>query len=253
VDTVSDEAADVERPLTGGRLTAGVVQVGDTVRRPASAASRFVARLLTCLAEKGFDGCPRHLGRDDQGRDVLSFLPGHVPARWRRFNDTQIRAAAAMLRRMHDTTRDLATEIGSGEVICHHDPGPNNTIFRNGHPVAFIDFDFAAPGQPIEDLAYMAWAWCLSSRPDRGPATEQARQVRVLADAYGLGHADRQLVPGAIHQRLLRNETFWRYVLQDPRLPQDRYLRATETLEWTRREFRHVETHQAILMGAVSR
>lgn len=253
MDTVSEDAADVERPLTGGRLTTGVVQVGDTVRRPASAASRFVARLLACLAEKGFDGCPRHLGWDDQGRDVLSFLPGHVPARWRRFNDTQIHAAAVMLRRMHEATRDLAAEIGGGEVICHHDPGPNNTIFRRGQPVAFIDFDFAAAGQPIEDVAYMAWSWCLSSRPDREPATEQARQVRVLADAYGLGHADRQRLPAAIRQRLLRNETFWRDVLQDPRLPQERHARAAETLKWTRREFRHIETHHAILTAAVSR
>jgi hypothetical protein len=173
MDEVSGHAAEVQRPLTGGRLTTGVVQVGDTVRRPASAASRFVARLLTCLAENGFDGCP--LGRDEQGRDVLSFLPGEVPARWRRFHDAQVGAAAAMLRRMHDATRELAAEIGSGEVICHHDPGPNNTVFHQGQPVAFIDFDFAAPGQSIEDLAYMAWSWCLSSRaPQASPSREGA-------------------------------------------------------------------------------
>jgi Ser/Thr protein kinase RdoA (MazF antagonist) len=253
MDEVSGRAAEVGRPLTGGRLTTGVVQVGDTVRRPASAASRFVAPLLTRLAANGFDCCPRHLGQDEQGRDVLSFLPGHVPARWRRLNDAQVDAAAAMLRRMHDATRELAAEIGSGEVICHHDPGPNNTVFHQGQPVAFIDFDFAAPGQPIEDVAYMAWSWCLSSRPDRGPAAEQARQVRVLADAYGLGHTDRQLLPEAIGQRLLRNATFWRGVLQQPHLPHRRYQRATETLEWTRREFDHLQTHQTTLMAAMSR
>ncbi|MGC3860229.1 hypothetical protein ACPSM1_08585 [Micromonospora chersina] len=41
---------DAEQPLAGGRLTAGVVRVGDTVRRPASPASGFVARLLAHLA-----------------------------------------------------------------------------------------------------------------------------------------------------------------------------------------------------------
>ena len=182
---------DVEQPLAGGRLTSGVVRVRDTVRRPASPQSRFVARLLTHLAKTGFDGCPQHLGWDRYGRDMLQFVPGHVPPRWQHFTDAQVRQAATLLRQLHDATRDLASVLRS-EVVCHHDPGPNNTVFRDDQPVAFIDFDFAAPGHPLEDVGYMAWAWCISSRPDRGPATEQARQVRTLADAYGLSPTDRE-------------------------------------------------------------
>ena len=48
--------ADVERSLTGGRLTSCVVGVGDTVGGR-FAVSGFVARLLTFLAGKGFGGC----------------------------------------------------------------------------------------------------------------------------------------------------------------------------------------------------
>jgi aminoglycoside phosphotransferase (APT) family kinase protein len=150
---------------------------------------------------------------------VLSFIPGYVPARWQRFADEQVRDAATMLRRLHDATRDFTLNAAGGEVVCHHDPGPNNVVFRDVRPVAFIDFDFAAPGDPLEDVGYMAWAWCISSRPDRGPVTEQARQMRLLADVYDLQPADRKRLPAAIHERRQRNETFWRNIPEDVQAP----------------------------------
>ncbi len=244
-----DSEHDVDQPLAGGRLTAGVVRVGDTVRRPASPKSRFVARLLTHLAKKGFDGCPRHLGWDKHGRDILQFVPGHVPPRWQHFTDAQVWRAATLLRQLHDATRDLASVLPS-EVVCHHDPGPNNTVFRDGRPVAFIDFDFAAPGHPLEDMGYMAWAWCISSRPDRGPATEQARQVRTLADAYGLSPTDRERLPGAICERLRRNEAFWRDILDDEVASIPR-ARSAELLAWTQRELAHTEANQVTFAVAL--
>ncbi|PZF85272.1 hypothetical protein C1I92_05350 [Jiangella anatolica] len=155
-----------EQPLTGGRLTPGVVRIGDTVRRPAGPHSPFVAALLQWLAERGFDGAPRHLGSDDQGRDVLSYLVGDVPARFRTWADAQVRAAAALLRDFHDAT--FGSRLAEPyPVVCHHDPGPNNVVFRAGVPVAFIDFDFAAPGDPLEDVAYLAWTWCVVVGPRR--------------------------------------------------------------------------------------
>lgn len=241
---------DVEQPLAGGRLTAGVVRVGDTVRRPASPASRHVARLLTHLVRKGFDGCPQHLGWDQYGRDILSFVPGHVPARWRHFTDDQIGQAATLLRQLHDATRDLMPSLRE-EVVCHHDPGPNNTVFRDGRPVAFIDFDFAAPGHPVEDVGYMAWAWCISSRPDRGPATEQARQVRILADAYGLSPTDRDRLFAAIGERLRRNEAFWRDILDDEAAWVPR-ARSGEVLAWTRCELAYIEANQKTFIAALN-
>jgi hypothetical protein len=241
---------DVEQPLAGGRLTAGVVRVGDTVRRPASPASPFVARLLAHLAKKGFDGCPQHLGWDQHDRDMLSFVPGHVPPRWQHFTDDQVGQAATLLRQLHDATRDLASILG-GEVVCHHDPGPNNTVFRDGQPVAFIDFDFAAPGHPLENVGYMAWAWCISSRPDRGPAIEQARQVRTLADAYGLSPTDRDRLPAAICGRLRRNEGFWQDILDDEAASVPR-ARSAEVLAWTQRELAYTEANQETFLAALN-
>lgn len=136
-------------------------------------------------------------------------------------------------------------------MICHHDPGPNNTVFRDGQPRAFIDFDFAAPGDPLEDVGYLAWAWCVSSRPDRGSVTEQARQVRTLVDAYGLGPADRDRLPGAIRERLRHNETFWREMSADEAAPVPR-ARSAELVAWTRRELAYVETNQEVFIAALA-
>ena len=68
-----------EIPLHGGRVTHGIVRIGDTVRRPPTANSEFVRRLLQHLAVKGFGGAPASLGTDAQGRDVLAFIEGDVP------------------------------------------------------------------------------------------------------------------------------------------------------------------------------
>src|SRR5262249_45298661 len=150
------------------------------------------------LAGQGFTGCPRHLGFDDLGREMLSYLAGDILTGWRRFDDDQIVAVGRLLRRLYDATRPLvhaavgfSEEFASGylgddAVICHHDAGPNNAVFHSGRPVALIDFDFAAPGHPVEDVAYAAWSWCLASKPERGPVAAQVRQVALLAQAYGL-------------------------------------------------------------------
>ena len=44
--------------LSGGRITSGVVRVGNTVRRPGNAASAIVRSLLRHLEMKGFTAVP---------------------------------------------------------------------------------------------------------------------------------------------------------------------------------------------------
>jgi hypothetical protein len=75
---VSDDGIPDEIPLVGGRSTAGVVRVGDTVRRPAGPWSGTVQRFLAHLKRNGFDGAPAPLGFDEQGREVLEFIRGDV-------------------------------------------------------------------------------------------------------------------------------------------------------------------------------
>lgn len=174
---------DQGTPLTGGRVTPGVVKVGDTVRRPTGNHSEYAHALLEELEREGFDAAPRFLGLDEGRREILTYLPGEVPDDLRLFTDEQAAAAARLLRRYHDATVRSPLR-GTGEVVCHGDVSPCNHVFRNGLPYALIDFDGAHPGCRREDVGYGAWLWF-----DIGNAAFDARtQGKRLAGyvaAYG--------------------------------------------------------------------
>ena len=44
-------------------------------------------------------------------------------------------------------------------TVCHNDLSPCNFVFRDEHPIAVIDWDAAAFGHPLDDLAYAVWMW----------------------------------------------------------------------------------------------
>lgn len=214
--------------LSGGRITPGVVRIGDTVRRPASPGTPDLLRLLEA---RGFAGAPRYLGQDDEGRDILTYLEGWVPG-FQRWQNEQIAAFGVLLRALRDATRSAPNR-----VICHHDPGPNNTVFRNNLPVALIDFDTAEPGSPLEDLGYAAWTWCIASK--HNDPTRQAAQVRVLADAYALPPPQRAALIDATLERQSRNVRFWTETTAQV-TPQQRADRIT----WSRQEHAYTTTHR---------
>ena len=242
-------------PLVGGRITAGVVRVGDTVRRPVTASSVFVAELLGHLQRQGFAGAPRHLGLDAHGRDVLSYLPGRVPGRFQYWSDRQVAAAGALLRALHDATRGCRL-AGRHSVVCHNDPGPNNAVFSDDAvPVAFIDFDTAAPGEPLEDLGYMAWSWCVASKAEAPPVDVQAAQVRILADAYGLDAVGRAGLVDAILDRQARNASWWRGRLTgSDGTPSQQIVgpdRIAERIRWSEREHAYTATNHEVFAAAL--
>lgn len=171
--------------LTGGRITQGVVRVGNTVRRPASAHTPFVHSLLHHLEEVGFDGAPRVLGIDEQGREIVTFIEGHVPPDLATWSDGQLVRAAALIRHFHDATAGSAL-AGDEEVVCHNDLSPCNTVFVKGMPSAFIDFDEAAPGPRSQDLGYAMWLF-LDLGPEGADTRTQGQRMRMMCDAYGIG------------------------------------------------------------------
>jgi aminoglycoside phosphotransferase (APT) family kinase protein len=177
----------VELPLQGG-FVAGPVRVGDTVRRGRGERAEFVHQLLRHFERCGWTGAPRLLGVDEQGREVLTFLEGHVA--WRSPTDQvdsteSLVRVARLVRQFHDLTAgtDLA---GDQEVVCHNDLSPRNTVYRGDPllPVAFLDWDIAAPGARLHDVAHMCWQYL-----DLGPAVTDprtaARRLRLMCDAYG--------------------------------------------------------------------
>jgi len=74
-----DAHREVETPLVGDGVTPGIVRVGDTVRRPTRPFTASVQTYLAHLKSRGFTAALRPLGTDEQGREVLTFLPGEVP------------------------------------------------------------------------------------------------------------------------------------------------------------------------------
>jgi Phosphotransferase enzyme family len=145
-------------------------------------------------------------GIDDQGREVLSFIDGHVarepgqPPEVR--SEESLVAVARLVRQFHDLT--AGTELAHDqEVACHNDLSPKNTVYRDLgadlRPTAFIDWDLAAPGARIHDVAHVCWQYI-----GLGPGadiTHTARLVAVIADAYGPVPARSALVAGPLLAR----------------------------------------------------
>jgi hypothetical protein len=176
---------ETETPLPGGRVTAGVVQVGETVRRPMMADRSRSQALLRHLEARGFDATPRFLGIDGEGREILSFLPGDVPSDLGHYDDVTLGAAAALLRRFHDATADFPGVPAVGaEVMCHNDWGPPNAVFVDGVPTGIIDFDTVKPGLRLWDLGYSAFSW-LDLGEDAYTGEQQIERLKVFADGYG--------------------------------------------------------------------
>jgi aminoglycoside phosphotransferase (APT) family kinase protein len=171
-----------EERLPGGFINA-VVRVADTVRRPAG--PEFVHRLLRHFEAHGWPGAPRYLGLDQQGREMLSFIAGHVA--WDgqlRHSDATLVRVAELVREFHDLTAGTAL-AGSFEVVCHNDLSPKNTVYDAALlPIAFIDWDIAAPGRRIEDVAHVGWQYVGLGPSIEDPA-DAARQIGIVADAYG--------------------------------------------------------------------
>ena len=184
------DAEGRELPLVGGRQTPGVVRVGDTVRRPTGPRSPFVHDLLRYLEDAGFGGAPKLLGVDEGGREILTFVEGEVPHgdSGRPLSDARLANSAEMIRRFHDATAGSALAAGA-EIVAHNELGPHNTVFSGDEPIAFIDWDDAAPGTRLFDLANAVWSFA-DVGEGGGPVREQARRVRLVCDAYGWGDTD---------------------------------------------------------------
>jgi aminoglycoside phosphotransferase (APT) family kinase protein len=206
-------------PLTGGRTTAGVVRIGDTVHRPTNPNSEFVHEVLLHLESVGFDAAPRFPGLDEEGREILSFREGDVPYNIRPdYSDEVLAAAARLLRRYHDSVAH--SELAGGEeVVCHNDISPVNFVFEEGLPVAMIDFDAAVPGSRLRDLAYGLFLW-LDLGYDGLPLDEQPRRSRVFFEAYGLSEPPTGLVDEMLERQREKAATtpngweaarWWRY------------------------------------------
>jgi hypothetical protein len=218
--------------LQGGVGNAGaVVRIGGHVLRPTSPHTPAIHALLAHVREAGFRAVPEVVAIEPDGRERLVFIPGDVPIvpfpAWSQ-TDVVLASIAALLRRYHEATAGFTAPTGvswSSEmadpspgpdaVLCHNDVCPENVVFRAGEAVALLDFEFAAPGRRVWDVASLA-SMCVPI--DTGEAAARTgragldpfTRLGVVADAYGLDTPQRVELLDVLGERVERGGEFVR-------------------------------------------
>jgi Ser/Thr protein kinase RdoA (MazF antagonist) len=117
-----------------------------------------------------------------------------------------------MLRRYHDAVSSFAPPLElawsdeladpcGGPIVCHNDVCPENVVFRNDEAFALLDFDLAAPGRRVWDLAQTARMWIPLRPPDLAGERSHLdpfHRLAVLAAGYGLDTIEHESLMDAI-------------------------------------------------------
>jgi hypothetical protein len=201
----------MDENLAGGVANAGqVIRHGEFVLRPSNPHSATIHKFLLALRSTGFQGASLPVGMPSEVRERIRFIEGDVPLppypTWAQ-SDEALESITRLMLTFHEASAQVEIDGGtwSGEladpdgglIVCHNDVCLENVVFRGGEAVALLDFDFAAPGRPIYDLAAFA-RMCVPIDDDRsaerlgwGPSDRSAR-LRLVAAIYGLRDSGRQ-------------------------------------------------------------
>ncbi len=243
---------------------------GDVVLRPSNPHSASIHTFLTALRSSGFTGAPQPRGFEPDGRERLAFIEGDVPLppypSWSQ-SDAALESVTALVSAFHRASArvdltpaswsdELADPYG-GSMVCHNDVCLENVVFREGVAVGLLDFDFAAPGRPVHDLAQFArmcvpidddlsaarLGWLEPRRPDR---------LRLVADTCGLGVGDRRRLLGSLDRSMQRGAEF---VLRRAASGDENFIRMLDEMggvERYDRRRRWWETSRADFVGALA-
>lgn len=203
-----------EQPLEGGNLDGAVVRVGETVRRTAGPWTPAVHGLLEHLASRSYPA-PRAFGTDDEGREILSFVrgecvhPNHLTlieseAGVRRvgrliadYHEAQVGFVPPANAQWREEGRD---PTGSTEVLAHNDLAPWNLV-AGPDGWTFIDWDLAAPGRRLWDLAWAVHSF-VGLWPDSTLTHEQtAARIAAFCDGAHVDGTDRPALLDVVIER----------------------------------------------------
>ncbi|WP_084075369.1 phosphotransferase [Demequina sp. NBRC 110052] len=175
--------------------------------------------LLMHLESVGFRGAPRSFGWDDAGRHLVEYVPGiradSGRAPDRALDPTRI---GAFLRDMHDALESFEPPADAqwfaglpapgDDLIVHQDIAPSNIVIREDGSLVAIDWDAAAPGTRLWDLAHAAHSFAPLYSADTDLA-DAAGRLRALIDGYRLDAAGREeLLP----LLAMRSERMYEYL-----------------------------------------
>lgn len=142
----------------------------DLIRRKAEPWSPHVHDFLVHLERVGFDGAPRSLGVTD-GTEAVTWIDGWasgIPFGGPLLEPGGMASVGRLLRRFHEAATGYKPLPGAiwaagiirlepGQIIRHGDLGAGNIVWNFGEATALIDWEFAMPGNPIDDVALAAW------------------------------------------------------------------------------------------------
>lgn len=194
---LSEYGAEDGEPLLGGNISAAVVRVGDTVRRPTGNWTPAVHALLRHLNEAGYPGAPVLHGRDARDREVLEYVPGTLvaPEHFDVLTSEMLTRVGMLVRRFHEAVGNFKPNrdaewrpdgrdpSGDEEIVCHNDMAPWNLVI-NERRLVFIDWDMAAPGRRIWDFANTVQTFS-SLFPSVEDAPAAVRRIHALCQGYG--------------------------------------------------------------------
>ncbi len=158
---------------------------------------------------------------------------------------------ASILRQLHVMSKGADLVGSRSACLLHGDPGPFNVITQQGRPTALIDWDSARPGDPMEDVGYAAWTWCVQSEGNVA-IEDQARRLRLFRDAYNPQISGRELL-GAILEQQARLAAIESTVAQDPGNSIARRDHARAAIQWAVSDEALVREHWEAFMTTLSR
>jgi Ser/Thr protein kinase RdoA (MazF antagonist) len=184
-----------------------VVRIGETVRKPWRVGTPAVVEFMGAVRSAGVD-VPEVLGRDDQGRQVLEFVPGTLAMNLDPLSVRDLARVGGIVRAIHDASEgfmpagsahweSVIASPGS-DLICHGDLTPWNLII--GDRWVFIDWDGSAPSTRLWDLAYAAQA-CTLNDPNVTPE-QAADRLAAFVAGYKADEALRAALPSAMVERV---------------------------------------------------
>ena len=131
------------------------------------------------------------LGQDERGREVLSYLPGHVvDVDTELLTDLQLASLMSWTREFHEAVAGFSHPgpwrffpVTEPTLICHNDIAPYNACFAGDELTGVFDWDLAGPSTPLFELAFIAWN-CVPLWRDIG-AEVAAERLTLIAASYG--------------------------------------------------------------------